>query len=76
MSRSAAARSRAAVLLAAAMKQDWTTMAKAGVPAAGWPRFTSASQRMLSLVPPRPRVETNFSAQHQCAFWIAAEANR
>jgi len=58
------------------MKQDWTTMAKAGVPAAGWPRFTSASQRMLSLVPPRPQVETNFSAQHQCAFWIAAEANR
>jgi len=62
--------------LAAAMKQDWTTMAKAGVPAASWPRFTPASQRMLSLVPPRPQVETNFSAQHQCAFWIAAEANR
>jgi para-nitrobenzyl esterase len=62
--------------LAAAMKQDWTTMAKVGVPAAGWPRFTSASQRMLSLVPPRPQVETNFSAQHQCAFWIAAEAGR
>jgi len=62
--------------LAAAMKQGWTTMAKTGVPAAGWPRFTSASQRMLSLVPPRPQVETNFSAQHQCAFWIAAEANR
>jgi para-nitrobenzyl esterase len=62
--------------LAAAMKRDWTTMAKAGVPAAGWPRFTSASQRMLSLVPPRPQVETNFSAQHQCAFWIAAEASR
>jgi para-nitrobenzyl esterase len=62
--------------LAEAMKQDWTTMAKAGVPAAGWPRFTSAGQRMLSLVPPRPQAETNFSAQHQCAFWIAAEANR
>jgi para-nitrobenzyl esterase len=62
--------------LAAAMKQDWTTMARAGVPAAGWPRFSSASQRMLSLVPPRPQLETNFSAQHQCSFWIAAEANR
>src|SRR6266700_3079705 len=60
--------------LAAAMKQDWTTMAKAGVPAAGWPRFSGASQRMLSLVPPRPQLETNFSAQHLCAFWIAAEA--
>ncbi len=62
--------------LAEAMKQDWTTMAKTGVPAAGWPRFSAASQRMLSLVPPRPRTETNFSAQHQCAFWIAAEASR
>jgi para-nitrobenzyl esterase len=62
--------------LAEAMKQDWTTMAKTGVPAAGWPRFTPASQRMLSLVPPQPAVETNFSAQHQCAFWIPAEANR
>jgi para-nitrobenzyl esterase len=62
--------------LAASMKQDWTTMARAGVPAAGWPRFSSAGQRMLSLVPPRPQVETNFSAQHQCAFWIPAEANR
>jgi para-nitrobenzyl esterase len=61
--------------LAEAMKQDWTDMAKAGVPAAGWPRFSSASQQMLSLVPPRPKIETNFSAQHQCAFWIAAEAN-
>jgi len=62
--------------LAEAMKQDWTNLAKAGVPAVGWPRFSPASQRMLSLVPPRPQVETNFSAQHQCAFWIPAEANR
>jgi para-nitrobenzyl esterase len=62
--------------LAEVMKQDWTTMAKTGVPAAGWPRFSPASQRMLSLVPPHPQTETNFSAQHQCAFWIPAEANR
>jgi len=62
--------------LAAAMKRDWTNMAKSAVPAAGWPRFSSARQRMLSLVPPRPQVETNFSAQHQCTFWIAAEASR
>jgi para-nitrobenzyl esterase len=55
--------------LAAAMKQDWTTMAKTGVPAAGWPRFTGTSQQMLSLVPPTPQVETDFSAQHHCAFW-------
>jgi para-nitrobenzyl esterase len=55
--------------LAAAMKQDWTNMAKTGIPAAGWPKFTSASQQMLSLVPPAPQVETDFAAQHHCAFW-------
>jgi para-nitrobenzyl esterase len=55
--------------LAAAMKQDWTNLAKTGIPAPGWPKFTSASQQMLSLVPPTPQVETNFAAQHHCAFW-------
>jgi para-nitrobenzyl esterase len=55
--------------LAAAMKQDWTNLAKTGIPAAGWPRFAGTSQRMLSLVPPTPRVETDFAAQHHCAFW-------
>jgi len=55
--------------LAAAMKQDWTNLAKTGVPAAGWPRFAGTSQRMLSLVPPAPQVETDFAAQHHCAFW-------
>jgi para-nitrobenzyl esterase len=55
--------------LAAAMKQDWTNLAKTGIPAAGWPKFTSASQQMLSLVPPAPQVETDFAAQHHCAFW-------
>ena len=55
--------------LAAAMKQDWTSLAKTGVPAAGWPRFSAASQQILSLVPPQPRTETDFAAQHHCAFW-------
>jgi para-nitrobenzyl esterase len=61
--------SAAQLQLAAAMKQDWTNLAKTGVPAAGWPRFTATSQRMLSLIPPAPQVETNFAAQHHCAFW-------
>ena len=51
------------------MKQDWTNLAKTGVPASGWPRFSGASQQVLSLVPPTPQVETNFAAQHHCAFW-------
>ena len=60
--------------LAEVMKQDWTNMAKAGAP--GWPRFSPATQQMMSLIPPRPQPETNFSADHQCAFWTAAEASR
>ena len=55
--------------LAAAMKQDWTSLAKTGVPASGWPRFSPASQQILSLVPPQPRTETDFAAEHHCAFW-------
>ena len=61
--------STAQLQLAAAMKQDWTNLAKTGVPAPGWPRFTATSQRMLSLIPPAPQVETNFAAHHHCAFW-------
>jgi carboxylesterase type B len=44
-------------------------LAKTGVPAAGWPRFSGTSQQVLSLVPPRPQPETDFSAEHHCAFW-------
>ena len=55
--------------LAAAMQQDWTGLTRAGIPAARWPRFSQASQQVLSLVPPSPRVKTDFAAQHHCAFW-------
>jgi len=45
----------------------------AGVPsapgAARWPRFTAASQSMLSLVPPEPKLETSFGNEHHCSFW-------
>ena len=61
--------SQAQQQLATAMKQDWTSLARTGIPAAGWPRFSGAGQQVLSLVPPRPRTETDFSAQHHCAFW-------
>jgi len=57
--------------LAAAMRQDWTNLARTGVPAATWPRFSRTSHQVLSLVPPQPRVETDFAAQHHCAFWSA-----
>jgi para-nitrobenzyl esterase len=59
--------------LAAVMRQEWTSFAKTGVPSAAgasaWPRFASATQTMLSLVPPTPASETDFSAEHRCAFW-------
>jgi para-nitrobenzyl esterase len=59
--------------LAAAMQREWTSFARAGVPsapgAARWPRFTSASQEMLSLVPPHPERESDFAAEHRCSFW-------
>ena len=62
--------------LAAAMKQYWTNLAKTGSPTsfAGpwWPRFDGTSQQMLSLVPPRPGVETGFAVEHHSAFWALA----
>jgi para-nitrobenzyl esterase len=59
--------------LAAAMRAEWTSFAKTGVPsapgAAPWPRFTTTGQQMLSLIPPEPQQESSFSADHHCAFW-------
>ncbi|HEY2316052.1 MAG TPA: carboxylesterase family protein [Streptosporangiaceae bacterium] len=59
--------------LAAAMRQEWTSFARSGVPSATgappWPRFTTGTQGMLSLVPPEPAIETSFAAEHHCAFW-------
>jgi para-nitrobenzyl esterase len=59
--------------LAAAMKQGWTTFAARGFPSSSatprWPRFDRGSQRMLSLIPPQPSVESGFAAAHHCAFW-------
>jgi para-nitrobenzyl esterase len=59
--------------LATAMQREWTSFAKSGVPsapgAAAWPRFTMASQQMLSLIPPDPVSEADFSTEHHCSFW-------
>ena len=58
--------------LAQAMQRYWTNLAKVGNPGASWPRFTSASARTLSLVPPAPKAETDYAAEHHCEFWAAA----
>jgi len=59
--------------LATAMQREWTSFATSGVPsapgAALWPRFTSSKQEMLSLTPPNPVSEADFSTEHHCGFW-------
>ena len=59
--------------LAATMQQEWTSFAKTGVPsapdAASWPQFVLASQQMLSLVPPKPQVQSDFGTEHDCGLW-------
>jgi para-nitrobenzyl esterase len=61
--------------LAASMRHYWAHFAARGFPSLPsqplWPRFTSHSQQMLSLVPPQPQVATDFAAAHHCAFWGA-----
>jgi para-nitrobenzyl esterase len=62
--------------LAASMQHYWTNFTAQGSPSSAgqptWPAFGSNSQQMISLVPPRPAVETDFAASHHCAFWAAA----
>ncbi|MGD0558636.1 MAG: carboxylesterase/lipase family protein [Streptosporangiaceae bacterium] len=55
--------------LARAMKRYWTNFATTGAPAASWPQFAATDQQVLSLVPPRPRVETDYATEHHCSFW-------
>ncbi len=64
--------------LSASMQRYWTNFAQSGSPSGSgepaWPRF-GGRQRMISLVPPTPQVETSFAAEHQCAFWAAARSS-
>jgi len=57
--------------LAAGMRAAWANFAAAGDPSSAavpWPSFDDGA-RVLSLVQPQPRVETNFASIHHCAFW-------
>ncbi len=58
--------------LAATMRGYWTALAATGAPGGGWPRFTPSAPVWRTLVPPKPVNETDFAAQHHCAFWNAA----
>jgi para-nitrobenzyl esterase len=59
--------------LAASMRAAWENFAASGNPATAavpWPAFGgSGSAQMLSLVPPQPQTERDFSSRHQCSFW-------
>ena len=59
--------------LAARMRAARANFAAAGDPSSAavpWPAFDDGA-RVLSLVQPQPRVETNFASIHHCAFWDA-----
>jgi para-nitrobenzyl esterase len=64
--------------LAASMRRYWAHFAARGFPSSSrqplWPQFESHSQQMLSLLPPQPHVETDFAAEHHCAFWASPGA--
>jgi para-nitrobenzyl esterase len=59
--------------LATSMRRYWAHFAARGWPSSAdqpwWPRFNRHSQKMLSLAPPQPQVQTGFAAEHRCAFW-------
>ena len=61
--------------LAAAMVTYWTNFAKRGSPigfdAPPWFRFFPYIRNVESLEPPTPRTITDFSKEHNCAFWAS-----
>jgi para-nitrobenzyl esterase len=62
--------------LATSMQRYWASFAAQGFPSSlgqpPWPAFSRGSERMISLLPPRPQVETDFAGVHHCAFWASA----
>jgi para-nitrobenzyl esterase len=63
--------------LAASIRTAWATFAADGDPSSQnlfWPSFDGGAQ-VMSLVPPQPQVESDFSAIHHCAFWSTANNN-
>jgi para-nitrobenzyl esterase len=59
--------------LAAGMRAAWANFAASGdpsTPAVPWPSFDD-SELVMSLVPPKPQIETDFASRHHCSFWAA-----
>ncbi|MFD8076087.1 carboxylesterase/lipase family protein [Streptomyces sp. NPDC059718] len=58
--------------LASHMRAAWAHFAASGNPstsAVHWPSF-HGSTHVLSLQPPKPRVEQDFATRHHCSFWV------
>jgi para-nitrobenzyl esterase len=59
--------------LATIMRRAWSHFAAKGHPgtaAVHWPSFNTSSD-VLSLMQPKPQLESNFASVHHCAFWRA-----
>jgi para-nitrobenzyl esterase len=55
------------------MRAAWASFAATGNPstrALRWPSIAGGAH-VMSLVPPRPQLESGYSADHHCAFWAA-----
>jgi para-nitrobenzyl esterase len=63
----------AELTLAGTLQDFWLSLARYGRPLAprsgAWLSFTNASPNVLSLVPPATAIESQFVANHHCAFW-------
>jgi para-nitrobenzyl esterase len=63
--------------LAASMRRYWTSFARQGSASSpgepAWPPFRNGSQQIMSLIPPAPRAENGFAAEHRCTFWATAQ---
>ena len=57
--------------LAARMRDAWTSFTAGGDPSTAALRWPSSDggARVMSLVPPQPRLDTQFASTHHCAFW-------
>src|SRR5436190_10894952 len=57
------------------MVSYWGEFARNGNPNSratpAWPQYSATADLFQSLVPPTPATESNFAADHQCAFWGA-----
>ena len=62
--------------LAARMRDAWTSFAAGGDPSTAallWPS-SHGGARVMTLVPPQPRLNAQFASTHHCAFWGVGDA--